>query len=53
MTDRSRWMQRTGTEWPFRLPMESRRLASRYTVVNALFLWLVLKEGLRRRPDRT
>jgi N-acetylglucosaminyldiphosphoundecaprenol N-acetyl-beta-D-mannosaminyltransferase len=47
------WMQRTGTEWLFRLLMEPRRLASRYTVVNARFLWLVLKEGLRRRPDRT
>ena len=42
-----RWMQRTGTEWLFRLLMEPRRLASRYTVVNARFLWLVLKEGMR------
>jgi len=42
-----RWMQRTGMEWLFRLLMEPRRLASRYTVVNARFLWLVLKEGLR------
>jgi N-acetylglucosaminyldiphosphoundecaprenol N-acetyl-beta-D-mannosaminyltransferase len=47
-----RWMQRTGTEWLFRLLMEPRRLASRYTVVNARFLWLVLKEGLRGRSDR-
>jgi len=42
-----RWMQRTGTEWLFRLLMEPRRLASRYTVVNARFLWLVFKEGVR------
>ena len=48
-----RWMQRTGTEWLFRLLHEPRRLASRYTVVNAHFLLLVLKEGLRgRRSDR-
>src|ERR1035437_3090036 len=42
-----RWMQRTGTEWLYRLLMEPRRLASRYTVVNARFLWLVFKEGVR------
>lgn len=47
-----RWMQRTGTEWLFRLITEPRRLAVRYTVVNARFLWLVLTEGLRRRSDR-
>jgi N-acetylglucosaminyldiphosphoundecaprenol N-acetyl-beta-D-mannosaminyltransferase len=41
------WMQRTSTEWLFRLLMEPRRLASRYTVVNARFLWLVFKEGVR------
>src|SRR5664279_2855097 len=29
-----RWMQRTGTEWLFRLLMEPRRLASRYTAVS-------------------
>jgi N-acetylglucosaminyldiphosphoundecaprenol N-acetyl-beta-D-mannosaminyltransferase len=46
------WMQRTGTEWLFRLLREPRRLASRYTVVNARFLWLVLREGLRGRSDR-
>src|SRR5664280_797558 len=40
-------MQRPSREWLFRLLMEPRRLASRYTVVNARFLWLVLKEGVR------
>jgi len=47
-----RWMQRTGTEWLFRLLTEPRRLAARYTVVNARFLWLVLTERLRGRSDR-
>ena len=46
------WMQRTGMEWLFRLLMEPRRLASRYTVVNARFLLLVLKEGLRGKPKQ-
>jgi len=43
------WMQRTGTEWFFRLAMEPRRLARRYTVVNARFVRLVLQDALRRR----
>ena len=47
-----RWMQRTGTEWLFRLLTEPRRLVGRYTVVNARFLWLVLKDELRRRYNR-
>jgi exopolysaccharide biosynthesis WecB/TagA/CpsF family protein len=47
-----RWMQRTGTEWFFRLAMEPRRLARRYTVVNARFLQLVLKDELRSRHAR-
>lgn len=38
-----RWMQRTGTEWIFRLVAEPRRLAGRYTRVNARFLRLVLR----------
>jgi N-acetylglucosaminyldiphosphoundecaprenol N-acetyl-beta-D-mannosaminyltransferase len=44
-----RWMQRTGTEWLFRLLTEPRRLVGRYTVVNARFLLLVLEDSLRRR----
>jgi N-acetylglucosaminyldiphosphoundecaprenol N-acetyl-beta-D-mannosaminyltransferase len=43
------WMQRTGTEWLFRLLREPRRLASRYTLVNARFAFLVLKYEMRRR----
>jgi N-acetylglucosaminyldiphosphoundecaprenol N-acetyl-beta-D-mannosaminyltransferase len=47
-----RWMQRTGTEWFFRLISEPRRLAGRYTVVNARLMWLVLREEMRRRRRR-
>jgi len=43
-----RWMQRTGTEWIYRLAMEPRRLASRYTRLNARFIRLVLKDYLKR-----
>lgn len=41
-----RWMQRTGTEWLFRLASEPRRLLGRYTRTNLAFVRLVL---LRRR----
>jgi N-acetylglucosaminyldiphosphoundecaprenol N-acetyl-beta-D-mannosaminyltransferase len=43
-----RWMQRTGTEWLFRLITEPRRLAGRYTRVNARFIQLVIQARRRR-----
>jgi len=47
-----RWMQRTGTEWLFRLASEPRRLAGRYTRVNLRFVWLVLVRRLRHPIPR-
>jgi N-acetylglucosaminyldiphosphoundecaprenol N-acetyl-beta-D-mannosaminyltransferase len=47
-----RIMQRTGTEWLFRLASEPRRLLGRYVRTNTLFLWLLALDGassLRRR----
>ena len=44
-----RWMQRTGTEWIHRLASDPRRLAARYTVVNARFVWLLARSALSRR----
>ncbi len=46
------WMQRTGTEWFFRLVMEPRRLARRYTVVNARFVQLVVQDAISRRRHK-
>lgn len=43
-----RWMQRTGTEWIYRLAMEPRRLGSRYTRVNARFLRLLVQDRFKR-----
>ncbi len=43
-----RWMQRTGTEWIYRLATEPRRLASRYTRVNARFVRLLVRDYLKR-----
>jgi N-acetylglucosaminyldiphosphoundecaprenol N-acetyl-beta-D-mannosaminyltransferase len=42
------WMQRTGTEWLYRLASEPRRLAGRYTRVNARFVLLLATERRRR-----
>jgi N-acetylglucosaminyldiphosphoundecaprenol N-acetyl-beta-D-mannosaminyltransferase len=44
------WMQRTGTEWLFRLLAEPRRLLRRYTVTNSRFAWLLIRQILSRRP---
>lgn len=47
-----RLMQRTGTEWLFRLASEPRRLVGRYVRTNTLFVWLLAVDGahtLRRR----
>ena len=43
-----RWMQRTGMEWVYRLATEPRRLASRYTRVNARFVRLLLRDRFVR-----
>ena len=47
-----RWMQRTGTEWLFRLVSEPRRLVGRYTTGNLAFLRLLLARELRRLRHR-
>lgn len=45
------WMQRSGTEWLYRLMAEPRRLLRRYTVVNSKFALLLARQILsRRRP---
>lgn len=43
-----RWMQRTGTEWIFRLATEPRRLGTRYTLVSARFVGLLVRDLLGR-----
>jgi N-acetylglucosaminyldiphosphoundecaprenol N-acetyl-beta-D-mannosaminyltransferase len=48
-----RVMQRFGLEWLFRLYHEPRRLARRYTVVNARFVGLALSDLIRRRRLRS
>ena len=45
------WMQRCGLEWLFRLCQEPRRLWRRYLVGNPIFLWLVVKELVKKWFD--
>jgi N-acetylglucosaminyldiphosphoundecaprenol N-acetyl-beta-D-mannosaminyltransferase len=45
-------MRRTGLEWLFRLSQDPRRLARRYVVGNAQFIWLVLRERARPAAGR-
>lgn len=44
-----KWMQNMGLEWLFRLIQEPRRLWKRYLIGNAVFIWLVVKELVRKR----
>lgn len=45
-----RWMQRTGTEWLFRLAREPRRLLVRYATTNPRFVWMVARQWMEKRP---
>lgn len=47
-----RWMQRSGSEWAFRLGCEPRRLWKRYLKNNPLFVLRAIGQltGLRRYP---
>jgi len=47
-----RWMQNSGLEWLFRLICEPRRLWKRYLVGNSLFIYYVLKDGLKLKGNR-
>lgn len=43
------WMQRSGTEWLYRLVQEPRRLWKRYLVTNSQFIWRLAKQSVRGR----
>jgi N-acetylglucosaminyldiphosphoundecaprenol N-acetyl-beta-D-mannosaminyltransferase len=44
------WMQRTGTEWLFRVLAEPRRLLRRYAVSNSRFAWLLARQAFAHHP---
>jgi N-acetylglucosaminyldiphosphoundecaprenol N-acetyl-beta-D-mannosaminyltransferase len=43
------WMQRRGLTWLFRLASEPRRLLTRYLKYNSLFIFYLIRDGLRGR----
>ena len=48
-----RWMQRSGTEWLYRLATEPRRLAHRYFWGNSRYVGIVLSQRLRGTHDKS
>ena len=42
------WMQKNGLEWVFRIIQEPKRMWKRYLVTNILYLYLLLKEKLKK-----
>jgi N-acetylglucosaminyldiphosphoundecaprenol N-acetyl-beta-D-mannosaminyltransferase len=47
--DAPAWMQRLGLTWVFRMFSEPRRLGPRYARYNFLFLWYLVRDGIRGR----
>ena len=45
------WMQNCGLEWFYRLCQEPRRMWKRYLVTNTIFIWMLLKELLKKRKS--
>lgn len=43
------WVRKMCIEWLYRLVQEPKRLWKRYATTNPTFLWLVLKEAVKRR----
>ena len=41
--------QKAGMEWLYRVLQEPRRMWKRYTVTNSLFIWMLIKELIRRK----
>ena len=46
------WIKEIGMEWLFRLYHDPKRLLKRYTVGNAHFIWLIVKEFFKTRVRR-
>ncbi len=43
-----KWMQKSGLEWFFRLSSEPKRLWKRYLIGNTIFIWLSLRELIKK-----
>jgi N-acetylglucosaminyldiphosphoundecaprenol N-acetyl-beta-D-mannosaminyltransferase len=49
--DAPQWMQRAGLTWVHRLASEPRRLGPRYFKYNILFLYYLMRDGLRGKQE--
>jgi N-acetylglucosaminyldiphosphoundecaprenol N-acetyl-beta-D-mannosaminyltransferase len=45
------WMRNNSLEWAYRLFQEPRRMWKRYLVTNTLFIYLLIKQLIQRKPD--
>ena len=43
------WMQKSGLEWCYRLATEPKKTWKRYATTNPVFMWMVIKEYVKRR----
>lgn len=48
-----KWMQRNGLEWLYRLGQEPKRLFKRYAITNSRFVFIILKEFMRKLYARS
>lgn len=48
----SKWMQKIGLEWLWRLIQEPKRLWKRYLIGNTIFIFFVLKELVKKYLKR-
>jgi N-acetylglucosaminyldiphosphoundecaprenol N-acetyl-beta-D-mannosaminyltransferase len=46
------WMQKIGLEWFYRLIQEPKRMFGRYFKTNSVFLWMLVKEKVKRSISR-
>jgi len=46
------WMQNAGLEWCYRIYQEPRRMWKRYAKTNPVFVWMVMKEYVKRKAYR-
>lgn len=42
------WLQKANLEWFYRLLQEPRRLFKRYFITNTKFIWLIIKEAIKK-----
>jgi N-acetylglucosaminyldiphosphoundecaprenol N-acetyl-beta-D-mannosaminyltransferase len=46
------WMQKSGLEWCYRIYQEPGRMWKRYAKTNPVFVWMVVKEYVKRRAPQ-